>query len=76
MRGDENFQLGYRMGRELERRVATQRLLESPVMEDLALMIRLRDIVIDGLIAEIERLQNRSDDCELFHGHLKQEGRW
>lgn len=68
MRGDENFQLGYRMGRELERRIATQRLLESPVMEDLALMIRLRDIVLDGLEAAVKERDQMLDFYRLFYG--------
>lgn len=43
------------MGRETERRIATQRLLNSPVMEDLALKIGLLEAAMTVLTEAVEQ---------------------
>lgn len=52
------------MGRELERRIATQRLLESPVWEHMALKILLLETAFNVLSAAVEEKDKQIARCE------------
>jgi hypothetical protein len=71
----EGFQAGLKAG--------TTRTLQSPTLENLFLELTLLRLVCDAMTqaaseqqAELDRLREWHDDCEVFHGRLKAEGRW
>lgn len=54
LREETEFQLGYRMGREVGTRQGVSRVLQSHALEEMALKIRLLETMVDALSRELE----------------------
>lgn len=70
-------------GFERGRKLGANSVLQGPVLKDLiwelSFLRKLTPLLIEVINRqkrEIDSLRDWRGDCEMFHGHLKQEGKW